>query len=63
ENLMYIDLTSDFVLDESDRVVSIGIRKVDSILLERVNVALGNISLETRENIMLSMLEVAPGDE
>lgn len=63
QELMYIDLSSDFILDVSDKVVSIGIRKVDTILLERVNNALGNISNETRENIMLSMLDIAPGDE
>ncbi len=59
-DLKYITLEDGFNIDESDKIVSIGIRKVDKVLLEKVNDALSRISNETREQIMLSVLEIAP---
>lgn len=58
--LKYIALEDGFEISESDKVVSIGVRKSDTLLLQKVNEALSKISKEEREQIMLSILEIAP---
>ena len=50
--LTYFTLSEKFDLDEADTVVSIGLRKADEELLEKVNAALAKISKETREELM-----------
>ena len=48
----YITLEEEFELEEADKVVSIGVRKNDTRLLELVNASLAKISTETREQLM-----------
>lgn len=55
--LKYIELLDQFEVDEEERVVSIGLRKVDTNLLNLINDALAKISAETRESLMVSAIE------
>ena len=48
----YITLEEEFELEEADKVVSIGVRKNDTRLLELVNASLAKINTETREQLM-----------
>lgn len=48
----YIELEEEFVLEEADKVVSIGVRKNDTKLLELVNASLSKINNQTREQLM-----------
>lgn len=59
-SLTYFKLTDEFDLDESDTIVSIGLRKVDEKLLEKVNNALSQISKETRDSLMLQAINNQP---
>lgn len=52
EGYIYITLQQQFELEEADKVVSIGVRKSDSKLLEMVNESLSKISVETRNKLM-----------
>ncbi len=55
--LKYIELIDQFEVDEEEKVVSIGLRKVDTNLLNLINDALAKISAETRESLMVSAIE------
>lgn len=52
----YVKLDSEFDLEESDIIVSIGVRKVDTELLKKLNQALSTISLEKRNELMSEMV-------
>ena len=54
---IYIELIDQFEVDEEEKVVSIGLRKVDTNLLNLINDALAKISAETRESLMVSAIE------
>lgn len=62
DNLKYIKLKTSFTLDLSDTIVSIGLRKVDTLLLEKLNASLAKITLEQRESLMLEATSHAPGE-
>lgn len=62
-SLMYIELEDEFDLEETDKIVSFGVRKQDTILLDRLNDALRNISVEQREQIMGVASTTAPVEE
>ena len=49
---VYIQLEEQFELDEADKVVSIGVRKSDDKLLEKVNESLAKIQEATRQQLM-----------
>lgn len=51
-SLTYFKLDEVFTLEESDKVVSIGLRKTDTALKEKINNALANISSEQRRILM-----------
>lgn len=51
-DLKYIKLDTEFELSYEDKVVSIGVRKNDEELLERLNTALSKISDDTRNQLM-----------
>ena len=59
-SLTYFKLNDEFDLDESDTIVSIGLRKIDEKLLEKVNNALSQISKETRDALMLQAINNQP---
>lgn len=61
-SLKWIKLADEFEVDEADKVVSIGIRKVDTNLLDRINEALAGISNEERETLMTNAVN-ASSDE
>lgn len=61
--LTYFKLSEKFDLDESDTIVSIGLRKSDETLLEKVNAALAKISNETRDNLMSQAIKNQPTEE
>lgn len=52
EGYVYIRLEEQFELDEADKVVSIGVRKSDDKLLEKVNESLAKIQEATRQQLM-----------
>lgn len=52
EGYVYIQLEEQFELDEADKVVSIGVRKSDDKLLEKVNESLAKIQEATRQQLM-----------
>lgn len=60
--LTYFKLTEEFDLDESDTIVSIGLRKTDEKLLDKVNKALAEISKETRDELMLQAINNQPAE-
>ena len=51
-NLTYFTLNEKFDLDPADTMVSIGVRKIDDKLEEKLNNALATITEETRTNLM-----------
>lgn len=51
-----------FNVSDEDRNINIGLRKVDTTLLEKVNEALATISNETRTNLMNQAIENSPQD-
>lgn len=55
--------TGGFQTLEEDVAVSVGMRKIDTALLDKVNLALSQISLETRTNWMNEALNRAPSEE
>lgn len=61
--LKYFQLNEKFDLDESDTIVSIGLRKSDDQLLEKVNAALAKISKETRDQLMSNAIKNQPTEE
>lgn len=52
-SLTWVKLTDEFDVDPVNTMVAIGVRKNDESLLERCNVALANISQDTRDQLML----------
>lgn len=62
-NLTYFKLSEKFDLAESDTIVSVGIRKIDTALLEKVNAALAKISKEQRDALMLAAINAQPSEE
>lgn len=52
EGYVYIQLEEQFELDEADKVVSIGVRKSDDKLLEKLNESLAKIQEATRQQLM-----------
>lgn len=50
----YITLEDQFELEEADKIVSIGVRKADTNLLEKVNESLSKIDSNTRNQLMLN---------
>ena len=61
--LTFFELTEKFDLDESDTIVSIGLRKADDELLAKVNDALSKISKETRDKLMSDAIKNQPTEE
>lgn len=61
-NLKYIQLATPFDLDESDTIVSIGVRKVDTELLEALNNSLVKITNTMRISLMQQATSIAPED-
>lgn len=59
-SLTYFKLNESFDLDESDTIVSIGLRKADTKLLEKVNNALSKITKEKRDSLMLQAINNQP---
>lgn len=59
-SLTYFRLNENFDLEESDTIVSIGIRKVDKTLQSKLNSALATITETTRNNIMQSAVDNQP---
>lgn len=57
EGYTYIELHDEFDLEEADTVVSIGIRKNDTQLLDMINQALAKIDEETRNNLIEQALQ------
>jgi len=62
-SLKYIELDDKFEVDEADVIVSIGVRKADSKLCEKVNAALEKITTETREQLMLNAINNSPKED
>ena len=60
--LTYVTPTDGFNVSEEDVVVSIGVRQNFS-LLNDINNALNNISAQTRKELMLRAIEIAPSGE
>lgn len=58
-SLKWIKLDEAFEVDEADVVVSIGVRKVDTNLLSRINDALASISEAERETLMLNAVNAS----
>lgn len=58
-SLKWIKLEEAFEVDEADVVVSIGVRKVDTNLLDRINDALASISDADREALMLNAVNAS----
>ena len=58
-SLKWIKLEEAFEVDEADVVVSIGVRKVDTNLLAKINEALASISDADREALMLSAVNAS----
>ena len=54
DEFTYITLEDQFELEEADKIVSIGVRKVDTNLLEKVNESLSKIDSNTRNQLMLN---------
>ena len=53
-NLKMIEFENGFEVAEEDKVVSIGVRKIDTNLLSKINNALNKITEETREELMIN---------
>jgi ABC-type amino acid transport substrate-binding protein len=53
-SLQMIEFENGFEVAEEDKVVSIGVRKIDTNLLTKINSALNKITEETREELMLN---------
>lgn len=62
QELKYIKLATAFDLDLSDTIVSIGLRKVDTELLTKLNDSLAKITNTKREELMLAATSIAPGE-
>ena len=60
EGFSYIILNTAFEVVEEDRVVSIGVRKADTVLREKINESLAKISAETRTELMNQAINSAP---
>ena len=52
--IKWIKLDDEFEVDECEQIVSIGVRKVDADLLNKLNDALAKISEEERETLMVN---------
>lgn len=52
DNLTYFALDEAFDLNEADTIVSVGLRKIDTALCEKINQALANITQEMRDTYM-----------
>lgn len=55
--LKYIQLITPFELNEEDKVLSIGVRRGDNVLRERINDFLNILSLEDRKSLMDTAIE------
>ena len=62
-SLTYFRLSEAFDVAEEDKIVSIGVRKADTSLIEKVNEALLGISEETRQELMLNAINNQPSGE
>ena len=62
-SLTYFKLSEQFDVEESDLIVSIGCRKIDVTLKDRVNEALSKISDAQRQEIMLNAVNNRPSGE
>ncbi len=58
--LKWIKLADEFEVDPTDVIVSIGVRKVDKTLQEKVNAALAKITAQDRENLMTQAVNNSP---
>lgn len=56
-NLSYFKLDETFTLSEEDKIVSVGLRKVDKNLKNKINEALGKISSSKRLEMMSEAVE------
>lgn len=59
----YVTLETPFEIAEEDRVVSIGVRKADSVLRDAINAALAKITNEMRTTLMNQAIEQSPEGE
>ena len=59
-SLKWIKLADEFEVDPTDVIVSIGVRKVDKTLQEKVNAALAKITAQDRENLMTQAVNNSP---
>lgn len=62
-SLTYFKLSEEFDLNEADTIVSIGLRKSDTKLLNKVNEALSKITKEQRNTLMLAAINNQPVEE
>ena len=61
--LKFIRLNEEFEVSEIDEIVSIGVRKGDDKLREKINESLAKISQETRERLMEEAIAKAPASD
>lgn len=62
-SLIFIELEDAFDLEETDKIVSFGVRQIDTELLSRLNEALATITVEEREVLMGIASINAPEEE
>lgn len=62
-DLIYISLTNKFEVSAEDELVSIGVRKSDNELRQKINESLAKISNEVREQLMEAAITKAPASD
>ena len=62
-SLTYFNLSETFDVSEEDKIVSIGVRKIDTQLKDKVNSSLAKISEATRKELMLNAINNQPSGE
>jgi putative lysine transport system permease protein len=62
DTLKYIKPNTAFTLDATDTIVAIGLRKIDTLLLQKLNESLAKITHEQREALMMAASNHAPGE-
>ena len=62
-SLTYFSLSEAFDVSEEDKIVSIGVRKIDTQLKDKVNSSLAKISEATRKELMLNAINNQPSGE
>lgn len=62
-SLTFFSLSEAFDVSEEDKIVSIGVRKIDTQLKDKVNSSLAKISEATRKELMLNAINNQPSGE